>query len=268
MTNYREILRLNSLGYSNTEIADACDCSRTTVIAVLRQADAASIQYLLPNNMSDKDLIQVLYPPVPNTLTYQMPDYEQIHKEHQRKGITLNRLWLEYCESCQKSGVLSYQLTQFKKYYRDYAAKNSITMHLNHKPGEIMQVDWAGDTAHVVDTDTGETIPAYLFVAVLPYSGYAYVEAFFSMNQENWIEAHVHAFRFYGGVTRIIQCDNLKTGVIYHLKSFPKCTLLSRTPDCLAVTCCRADLGLSPVRNVCHQATKVLRPKTDGALFL
>ena len=77
---------------------------------------------------------------------------------------------------------MPYQLTQFKKYYRDYAAKNSATMHLNHKPGEILQVDWAGDTASVIDTDTGEMLPAYLFVAVLPYSGYAYVVAFFSMN--------------------------------------------------------------------------------------
>ena len=38
-------------------------------------------------------------------------------------------------------------------------------MHLNHKPGEIMQVDRAGDTASVTDTDTGEIIPAYVFVA-------------------------------------------------------------------------------------------------------
>ena len=43
-------------------------------------------------------------------------------------------------------------------------------MHLNHKPGEIMQVDRAGDTASVTDTDTGEIIPAYVFVATLPYS--------------------------------------------------------------------------------------------------
>lgn len=48
-------------------------------------------------------------------------------------------------------------------------------MHLNHKPGEIMQVDRAGDTASVTDTDTGEIIPAYVFVATLPYSGYSYV---------------------------------------------------------------------------------------------
>ena len=91
-------------------------------------------------------------------------------------------------------------------------------MHLNHKPGEIMQVDRAGDTASVTDTDTGEIIPAYVFVATLPYSGYSYVEAFFSMNQEDWTAAHVNAYKYFGGGTRIIQCDNLKTGVQKHGK--------------------------------------------------
>ena len=91
-------------------------------------------------------------------------------------------------------------------------------MHLNHKPGEVMQVDWAGNTAAVIDTDTGEIIPPYVFVATLPYSGYSYVEAFFSMNQESWTAAHVNAYKYFGGVTRIIQCDNLKTGVQKHGK--------------------------------------------------
>lgn len=79
-------------------------------------------------------------------------------------------------------------------------------------------MDWAGDTASVIDTDTGEIIPAYVFVATLPYSGYSYVEAFFSMNQEAWTTAHVIAYKYFGGVTRIIQCDNLKTGVQKHGK--------------------------------------------------
>ena len=91
-------------------------------------------------------------------------------------------------------------------------------MHLNHKPGEVMQVDWGGDTAAVIDTDTGEMIPTYVFVATLPYSGYSYAEAFFSMNQESWTTAHVNAYKYFGGVTRIIQCDNLKTGVQKHGK--------------------------------------------------
>ena len=48
--------------------------------------------------------------------------------------------------------------------------------------------------------------------------GYSYVEAFFSMNQEYWTAAHVNAFRYFGGVPRMIQCDNLKTGVEKHGK--------------------------------------------------
>ena len=113
-----------------------------------------------------------------------MPDYASVHKELQRSGVTLNLLWLEYCDQCRAVGEIPYQSTQFNKYYADYLTKVNATMHLNHKPGEVMQVDWAGDTAAVIDTDTGEIIPAYVFVATLPYSGHSYVEAFFSMNQE------------------------------------------------------------------------------------
>ena len=72
-----------------------------------------------------------------------------------------------------------------------------------------MQVDWAGQTAHIVDTDTGELIKKHLFVAVLPYSGYSYVEAFRDMGKENWIAAHVNTYRHFGGVTRILTPDNL-----------------------------------------------------------
>ena len=216
MTNYREILRLKKLGLNNSQIAQSLGCSRTTVIQVLNVAEEEGISYPLPEDLSDRKLSELLFPSDRSKPEYKMPDYKYVHRELQKNGVTLNLLWLEYCEKCCEEGELPYQLTQFKKHYRDYAVKNNATMHLNHKPGEIMQVDWAGDTATVIDTDTSEAIPAYVFVSSLPDSGYAYVEAFFSMNQECWIAAHVNAFRYYGGVTRILQCDNLKTGVISH----------------------------------------------------
>lgn len=219
MTNHREILRLKKLGLNNSQIAQSLGCSRTTVIQVLSVAEEKGISYPLPEDLSDRKLSELLFPSDRSKSEYKMPDYEYVHRELQKNGVTLNLLWLEYCEKSREEGALPYQLTQFKKHYRDYAIKTNATMHLNHKPGEIMQVDWAGDTATVIDTDTGEAIPAYVFVSSLPYSGYAYVEAFFSMNQECWIAAHVNAFRYYGGVARILQCDNLKTGVISHGRS-------------------------------------------------
>ncbi len=121
-----------------------------------------------------------------------------IHSEKQRDGVTLDLLWREYVEECHRNGELPYQSTQFNKLYNDFLRKKNATMHLDHKPGEIMQVDWAGDTTQIIDTDTGESIKVYIFVATLPYSGYSYVEGFFSMDQECWISAHVNALKFLG----------------------------------------------------------------------
>lgn len=87
-------------------------------------------------------------------------------------------------------------------------------------------MDWTGQTMSIKDHITGEDIPAYVFVSVLPCSQYAYVEAFLSMETENWITAHIHAFQFYGGVTRIIVPDNLKTGVVRASRTEP---ILNRT---------------------------------------
>ena len=219
MANYKEILRLHSLGINNTRIAESCGCARSTVISTLQRADTLGINWSNIQGLSEQDVSKKLYPRTTEGRQYRMPDYEQIHKEMQKSGVTLSLLWVEYCEQCRAVGELPYQSTQFNKYYADYVHKTKATMHLNHKPGETMQVDWAGDTMGIVDTDTGELIPAYLFVSVLPYSGYAYTEAFLDEKQEAWINAHVNAYRYFGGVTRILVPDNLKTGVIKNTKN-------------------------------------------------
>jgi hypothetical protein len=86
-------------------------------------------------------------------------------------------------------------------------------MHIVHKPGEKLEVDWAGEPANIIDDTSGKQIMAYIFVATLPYSGYSYVESFLNRKQENWITAHVNAFNYFGGVARILVPDHLKTGV-------------------------------------------------------
>ena len=66
-------------------------------------------------------------------------------------------------------------------------------MYINRKPGEQVEVDWAGDPATIIDPDTGEILKAYIFVGVMTYSQYAYVEAFLDMKQKSWINAHVQS---------------------------------------------------------------------------
>ena len=77
-----------------------------------------------------------------------------------------------------------------------------------------MQVDWAGDTIQVCDSVTGEPEKAYLFVAVLPCRYYTYAEACCDMKSENWLIFHVHAFDYFGGVTRLLIPDNCKTAIV------------------------------------------------------
>ncbi|HCS74465.1 MAG TPA: IS21 family transposase [Clostridiales bacterium] len=213
MTNYREILRLNSLGINKTDIAASCSCARNTVASVLNKAKEAGIAYPLPDDMSDKQLAENLFPSVRTKVTYKMPDYDYVHREMAKSGVTLTLLWLEYCDKCIEAGEIPYKSTQFNKYYADYVKATKATMHITRKPGERMEVDWAGQTAKIIDTDTGEEISTYIFVATLPYSGYSYVEAFLSQNQESWISAHVNTYNYFGGVTKMLVPDNLKTGV-------------------------------------------------------
>lgn len=213
MTQYREILRLASMGLSRTSIGDSLQCSRNTVADVLNRAMLKGIQYPLPLDVGDNDLHQTLYPERGNALVRKAPDCEYIHKEMAKSGVTLSLLWEEYCYGCKGSGEIPLGYTQFCYHYRQFATTTKATMHIQRKPGEQLEVDWAGQTASIVDRDTGEVIPASVFVAVLASSGYAYVEAFLSQDQESWITAHTNAFKFFGGVTRIIIPDNLKTGV-------------------------------------------------------
>lgn len=87
-------------------------------------------------------------------------------------------------------------------------------MHIQRKPGEQIEVDWAGQTAAIINNETGEIIPAYVFVAVLSYSQYAYVEAFLSRDQECWIAAHVNMYRFFGGVSKLLVPDYVARNII------------------------------------------------------
>jgi transposase len=172
------------------------------------------LEWPLPLELTDPELEKMLYPEKSGgSRAAKTPDLEKIHKELTRPGVTMTLLWDEYCNTCSDAGEIPYQYSQFCKLYRKYAVVSKATMHINRKPGEQMEVDWAGQTAFLRDKTTGGSIPVYIFVAVLPFSQYAFVEAFISQNQESWITANVHALSYFGGVPKMIIPDNLRTGV-------------------------------------------------------
>ena len=209
MTNYRQILRLHAQGVSGRGIAASCQCSRNTVAQVLERAEQLQIKWPFEKEFTDGELQGILFPEKEFSSNRKIPDCEHLHRELAKSGVTLSLLWAEYCEECRLSGDTPLMYSQFCRYYKRYAHTTKATMHINRKPGEKIEVDWAGQTASIIDNITGEVIPAYVFVGVLSSSQYAYVEAFSTMSMESWITAHVNMFQYFGGVTRILVPDNL-----------------------------------------------------------
>ena len=213
MTKYREILRLKNLGFSERNIALSCGVSRNTVSKVLKRADELNVHWPLDFDMTDAALEETLFPKDKSATNKRMPDFDYIRKELLRNGVNKKLLWVEYCEECRMNGDEPLMYSQFCYYIQKDEQKRRATMHIPRKPGEQIEVDWAGDPAHIIDPDTGEVIEAWLFVGVLTYSQYVFVEAFINEKTNNWIKAHIHMFNFFGGTTPILVSDNCTTAV-------------------------------------------------------
>jgi transposase len=212
MRKISEVLRLKwECKLSNRAIARSCAISHSTVSEYLQRAQAAGLSWPLPADLDEETLYRRLFPaPVtaaPKTIP--LPDWAVIHTELRRKGVTLRLLWVEYREDHADG----YGYSQFCELYRRWAKRLRTSMRQVHKGGEKVFVDYAGQTAPVVDPHTGEVRQAQVFVAALGASNYVYAEAHWSQDLPNWIGAHVRLFTFLGGATAIIVPDNLKAAV-------------------------------------------------------
>ena len=217
MVKYREILRQKALGASIRNIAFSCKCSTTTVQVVLDRAKAQGLVWPVPEEMTDEAIRQAIYPKKPKTdRTKAAIDHEYIARELTRPGVTMTVLWQEYCESCSGTDKEPYMYSAFCSKHREWAAANNVVMHIEHRPGQTMQVDWAGMTMQVVDLDTAEIYKVYVFVACLPFSAKLYAEGFYNMKEQAWIEAHVHSFSYFGGVTAVVVPDNCRQAISKH----------------------------------------------------
>ena len=215
MTKYREIIRLKSLDFSERNIAASMGVSRNTVSKVARRAAELELGWPLPEDLTDKALGEIMFPKEKAPTGKRLPDIAHVRKELLRNGVSKKLLWTEYLEECRLCGDDPLMYSQFCHYIFQDEQKRRATMHISRKPGEQVEVDWAGDRAQIIDSDTGEIIEAHIFVGVMSYSLYAYIEAFIDERQKAWITAHVHMYEFFGGVARILVSDNCKTAVTH-----------------------------------------------------
>lgn len=212
MRKIKEILRLKwSCGLSNRKIAQSCVMSRSTVAEYIMRAAAAGLAWPLPPDWDDARLEELLFPAgsFASMEPRPVPEWAEVHKEYKRKGVTLSLLWQEY----KAQYPAGYQYSQFCELYRAWTGKLDPCLRQEHKFGEKMFVDYAGQTATVFNPLTNETREAQIFLAVLGASNYTYAEATWSQTLPDWIGSHVRAFIFFGGVSSLIVPDNLKSGV-------------------------------------------------------
>lgn len=138
-------------------------------------AKGAGVEWPLDDSVTNEMLRNILFPEkFAAASLYVQPDYPRIHADLALPGVNLTLLWMEYSKRCETEGTTPYMYTQFCEKYRQWARITKATMRIQHKPGDAMQVDWAGNTLDIHDPVTGEVWKAYLFVAVLPCSCYAY----------------------------------------------------------------------------------------------
>jgi len=214
MRRVREILRLKyEAGATDRAIARAVGVARSTAQLCLHRAAAAGLSWPLPETLTDGALEALLFAGSGTQTGMRRkvePDWVEVHRELRRPGVTLMLLWEEYRRE-QPGG---YGYSRWCDLYGSWEARLSPTMRQVHPAGERLFVDFAGQTAEVIDAATGEVRTAQIFVAVLGASNYTYAEAVWTQTLADWIGAHGRALEFFGGVPRQIVPDNLRSGVL------------------------------------------------------
>ena len=219
MSDNKAILKLHFRGYSQRQIAESVKASRkNTVSPVIKAATAMKLSLEQIVDLSEDELNALLFPEKLFIPEYVQPDYEYCHKELMKDGVTLSLLYEEYVAQCRSAKKPFYKRTQFFDKYAGYVKKHRLTMHINHKPGDRVMVDWDGTTMEVCDEYTGEITTAYLFVGTLPFSMLSYVQACPTMKVHDWIDCHIRMFEYFDGVPRLLVPDNLKAGIITNKK--------------------------------------------------
>ena len=212
MRKIREVLRLKlSVGRSCRQISKNCGIARSTVSDYISRAAIAGLYWPLPEDMDDAKLERALYPPLPMIAPEDrpLPAWPEVYKELKRKSVTLLLLWQEYKEDSPEG----YQYSRFCQMYRDWLGTQNVVMRQNHKAGEKLFVDYAGQQVGIINRLTGEVRPAEIFVSVLGASSYTYAEATWTQTLSDWISSHIRAFNFFQGCPLLVIPDNLKSAV-------------------------------------------------------
>lgn len=221
MSKIRQILQLYAQGRSKLRISEQTGIARNTLKKYLNTFLQSGLSYPQLEGLSDKDLEILFIAPneklIPNKLQLLFSLFPQYDKELRKKGITRASLWRKYIQ-LYPDGL---RLSQFNRYFFLWKKQVNPTMRMEHKAGDKMYVDFAGDKLQITHQATGEVKDVEVFVSILGASQLTYVEAVLTQQKEDFIGACENALYYYGGVPAAIVPDNLKSAVTKSSKYEP-----------------------------------------------
>ena len=218
MRKIKELLRLKGLGLGQRQIARSMNLSVGVVNKYIHGLEKAELTESIVKDWTEaqiqKQLQLAIKDPDSEAQGFLSPDYDKMHEELQKKGVTLKLLHEEYkaMEQTQPPSLPLYAYSQFCTLYRIWKKKQSLTLRQVHEPGTAF-IDYAGPKVTLTDSATKETTEASIFIMSLGLSQYTYVEATLDQSLPHWIGSHTRAFEFFGGVPCLLVPDNTKTGV-------------------------------------------------------
>jgi transposase len=215
MFQIRRLLELKVQGKSKRKIAKVLGLSRNTVQNYLNSFENHFVNLSELLTWSDEALDRfirlpkapVTAPDVAHAELYKL--FEGYPKELAKTGVSRYTLWMEYRKQHPQGLKYSHFCTRF----RTWQGAQKTVMHLEHKAGEKLFVDFAGKKLYLTSPLTGEVTPVEFFVATLPCSQLCFALALRSQQKADFVEALRQTFEYLGGVPQSIVPDNLKAAV-------------------------------------------------------
>jgi len=212
MERVREVIRLKtSIGMSYREISNQIGVGKTTIGDILADFKRSGVSVEDFEKMSNSSYLEILH----KEHKKQSEKYdnlselfEYIDEELKRPGVKLKILHKEYLDM----ETHGYQYSRFCHHYRMWRKKAGLSMHLEHKPGDKMFVDYAGKKLCIY-SKKDERTEVEVFVAILPSSQLTYAEASLNQQKISFITSNENALHYFGGVVRAIVPDCLKSAV-------------------------------------------------------
>lgn len=213
LSTIKEIIRMGVQGgFSLRKIARAHKISHTCAsnyLAWFQSLDISWDIFAVKTNQEVDALFNSRHQSNNERLKHLEEIFPEVRKKLPHKGETLQRLW----EGYKNRNTDAFGYSQFCYYFKEWNGRQDVWLRMEHKAGDKMLVDFAGQKLFLTDPFLGSRKEVEVFVAVLACSQYCYVEAVGSQGKEYWIQANRNALEYFGGVPAAIVPDNLKSAV-------------------------------------------------------